>query len=68
MLTKVPSECVLSSKYHSEQERIRIICVGAGAAGLVTAYKAEKMLRNYELIVYDKLVSVLQAFENISTH
>ncbi|KAK2469296.1 hypothetical protein H9L39_19013 [Fusarium oxysporum f. sp. albedinis] len=33
---------------------VRIIHVGAGASGLLAAYKAKKMLHNYELVCYDK--------------
>ncbi|RAH41072.1 flavin-containing monooxygenase [Aspergillus brunneoviolaceus CBS 621.78] len=43
---------------HSEPRRLRIVHVGAGAAGLMTAYKAQKMLSNYELAVYEKNTEV----------
>lgn len=33
---------------------LKIIHVGAGAAGLLFAHKAEKKLQNYELICYEK--------------
>ncbi|ETI19779.1 hypothetical protein G647_08792 [Cladophialophora carrionii CBS 160.54] len=33
---------------------LKIIHVGAGASGLLFAHKAEKLLKNYELICYDK--------------
>jgi hypothetical protein len=33
---------------------IRMICVGAGAAGLQIAYKAERLLENVELQIYEK--------------
>lgn len=57
MLSKLPSDHVIDSQFHSQQKHIKIICVGAGAAGLVTAYKAARVLRNYELIIYDKSVA-----------
>ncbi|KIN03267.1 hypothetical protein OIDMADRAFT_119824 [Oidiodendron maius Zn] len=38
----------------SEPRRLKIIHVGAGASGLLAAYKAERMLDNYELICYEK--------------
>jgi cation diffusion facilitator CzcD-associated flavoprotein CzcO len=38
----------------SETRRLKIIHVGAGASGLLTAYKAERMLENYELVCYEK--------------
>ncbi|KAF2136532.1 uncharacterized protein K452DRAFT_322360 [Aplosporella prunicola CBS 121167] len=47
----------IPDRYHSEPHFVKIIHVGAGAAGLCTAYKAKKMLRNYELVVYEKLNS-----------
>ena len=37
-----------------EKRKIRMICVGAGAAGLQIAYKAERALRNVELQIYEK--------------
>ncbi|EME83413.1 uncharacterized protein MYCFIDRAFT_59080 [Pseudocercospora fijiensis CIRAD86] len=37
-----------------EPQRIRIIHVGMGAAGMLCAYKARKMLTNYELVCYEK--------------
>ncbi|KAL8638433.1 MAG: hypothetical protein Q9228_004413 [Teloschistes exilis] len=54
MLSKMPEEHTIKSQFHSEQKKIRIIHVGAGAAGLITAYKARRMLKNYELTCYDK--------------
>ena len=33
---------------------IRMICVGAGAAGLQIAYKAERVLKNVQLQIYEK--------------
>lgn len=37
-----------------EKRPIRMVCVGAGAAGLQVAYKAEKVLKNVELQIYEK--------------
>lgn len=54
---RMASEHIIASQFHSRQKKIRIIHVGAGAAGLITAYKAVKMLKNYELVCYDKFVS-----------
>ena len=56
MLSKMPEEHTIRSQFHSEQNRIKIIHVGAGAAGLITAYKAQRMLKNCDLTCYDKLV------------
>jgi cation diffusion facilitator CzcD-associated flavoprotein CzcO len=39
---------------HSKPDHIKIIHVGAGASGLLTAYKARKMLENFELVLYEK--------------
>lgn len=41
-----------------EKRKIRMICVGAGAAGLQIAYKAERMLKNVELQIYEKNADV----------
>ncbi|CAH0054701.1 unnamed protein product [Clonostachys solani] len=45
-------------QYHSQQSPIRIIHVGAGAAGILTAYKAKKLLRNFSLVCYEKNAGV----------
>lgn len=34
--------------------KTRIIHVGMGASGLLAAHKAKKMLKNYELVCYEK--------------
>ena len=34
--------------------RIRIICIGAGLAGLCFAYKLQRSFEEYELVVYEK--------------
>lgn len=54
MLPEISEEHNIAPRFHSEQKRIKIIHVRAGAAGLITAYKARKLLRNYELVCYDK--------------
>lgn len=33
---------------------LRIVCIGAGASGLCTAYQVRKHLRNVDLIIYEK--------------
>lgn len=37
-----------------EPAKTRIIHVGMGASGMLAAHKAKKMLRNYELVCYEK--------------
>ncbi|KAF4343941.1 hypothetical protein FBEOM_2098 [Fusarium beomiforme] len=44
----------MAPQAHSKPRKLKIIHVGAGASGLLAAYKAERMLQNYELICYDK--------------
>lgn len=36
------------------KRNLRVICVGAGAAGLQIAYKAERLLENIDLQIYEK--------------
>lgn len=38
---------------HTEK-RIRVICIGAGASGLLVAYKLQKHFQNYSLTLYEK--------------
>lgn len=51
----------IREQVHSEHKHIKIIHVGAGASGLLTAYKARKVLKNYELVCYDKYTPRLLA-------
>ncbi len=43
----------LEAPIHSERH-IRVICVGAGASGLLFAYKMQKHFNNFSLTVYEK--------------
>jgi hypothetical protein len=40
------------------QRHIRIVCIGAGASGLLMAYKLQKHFTNYSLQVYEKNVEI----------
>jgi cation diffusion facilitator CzcD-associated flavoprotein CzcO len=42
------------NQFHSAPQPLKIIHVGAGASGLLFAYKARKWLTNYSLICYEK--------------
>ena len=33
---------------------VRIICIGAGASGLLMAYKLQRHFSNFSLVVYEK--------------
>ncbi|KIW11199.1 hypothetical protein PV08_10499 [Exophiala spinifera] len=44
----------LGEQWHSQPRRLRIICVGAGAAGLLLAYKMQKQMRDFDLTIYEK--------------
>lgn len=41
-------------QWHSKPEKLRVIHVGAGAAGLLMAYKMQKLFTTYELVCYEK--------------
>lgn len=43
----------LGGPIHAERH-IRVICVGAGASGLLFAYKMQRHFTNFELQVYEK--------------
>lgn len=45
-------------QWHSKPNHLRVICVGAGAAGLLVAYKMKKNFTNYDLVCYEKNPSV----------
>lgn len=38
---------------HTERH-VRIICVGAGASGLLFAYKLQRSFSNFSLVIYEK--------------
>jgi len=38
---------------HSERH-VKIICIGAGASGLLFAYKLQRSFRNFDLTIYEK--------------
>ncbi|KAF2093574.1 FAD/NAD(P)-binding domain-containing protein [Rhizodiscina lignyota] len=43
----------LAGPIHAERH-VRIICIGAGASGLVLAYKLQRHFQNYTLQIYEK--------------
>ncbi len=47
----------IQEQWHSQLSDLRVICVGAGAAGLCVAYKMKHMkFSKYELVCYEKYV------------
>ncbi|KAK0661784.1 putative sterigmatocystin biosynthesis monooxygenase stcW [Lasiodiplodia hormozganensis] len=52
-----PNSARASNPIHHERH-IRIIAVGAGASGLVLAYKLQRSFRNYSLTIYEKNADV----------
>jgi cation diffusion facilitator CzcD-associated flavoprotein CzcO len=53
LLGTADSSWRLDAPVHSEKH-IRIICIGAGASGLLVAYKLQKHFQNFSLVVYEK--------------
>lgn len=43
----------LSGPIHHERH-VKIICVGAGASGLLFAYKIQRHFENFDLTIYEK--------------
>ncbi|EXJ70150.1 uncharacterized protein A1O5_06218 [Cladophialophora psammophila CBS 110553] len=41
-------------QYHSQRAKIRVICAGAGVTGLYLAYRMQKVMKDFELQVYEK--------------
>lgn len=44
----------ITEQWHSQPKHLRVIHVGAGAAGLLMAYKMQKDFENYSLVCYEK--------------
>src|ERR1700753_2638655 len=54
----------LSQPIHSERP-MKIICIGAGASGLLFAYKLQRSFEKFELTVYEKNADIAGTwFEN----
>jgi cation diffusion facilitator CzcD-associated flavoprotein CzcO len=60
------SHYTAKEQWHSQPSHLRVICVGAGAAGLCVAYKLKHMkFTNYDLVCYEKNSGVAGTwFEN----
>ena len=43
----------LGGPIHQERH-VKIVCVGAGASGLLFAYKMQRHFQNFELTIYEK--------------
>lgn len=44
----------IKPQHHSQRRQLRVIHVGAGAAGLCMAYKMQAAMKDYDLICYEK--------------
>jgi NADPH-dependent glutamate synthase beta subunit-like oxidoreductase len=54
----------LNAPLHA-QRHVRVVCIGAGASGLLMAYKLQRHFSNYSLTVYEKNAEVSGTwFEN----
>jgi hypothetical protein len=54
VLQKNDSAYVVKDQWHSQAKHLRMIHVGAGAAGLLMAYKMKKEFEDYSLVCYEK--------------
>lgn len=41
-----------------ETRHVRVVCIGAGASGLLVAYKLQRSFENYSLVCYEKNADV----------
>ncbi len=48
------AEYQIKEQWHSRPGHLRVIHVGAGAAGLLMAYKMKKDFQDYSLVCYEK--------------
>jgi len=58
-LAKSPTDqfSILNKPIHNERP-VRIICIGAGASGLLLAYKLQRSFDRFDLSIYEKNDSV----------
>jgi len=47
-------EYKVKEQWHSQRRHLRVIHVGAGAAGLLMAYKMQRNFEDYSLVCYEK--------------
>ena len=47
-------EYKIKEQWHSQRRHLRVIHVGAGAAGLLMAYKMQQNFEDYSLVCYEK--------------
>jgi hypothetical protein len=48
------------------QRHVRVVCIGAGASGLLMAYKLQKHFSNYSLQIYEKNAEVSGTWYEVS--
>ena len=58
-LTTTPPPVVLDhiarlNKPIHEERHMKVICIGAGASGLLMAYKLQRSFNNFDLTLYEK--------------
>ncbi len=56
MVNELPRYQIDPQQWHSKTagHNLRVVCVGAGAAGLLVAYKMKRGFKDYELVCYEK--------------
>ncbi|KDR80776.1 hypothetical protein GALMADRAFT_222374 [Galerina marginata CBS 339.88] len=52
--TSAPSSNPRANKPIHEERQMKVICIGAGASGLLLAYKLQRSFENFELVLYEK--------------
>jgi hypothetical protein len=57
----------IKEQWHSQPRHLRVIHVGAGAAGLLMAYKMKKGFEDYSLVCYEKYVLCMASYHSISS-
>lgn len=53
-MTIMETQYKITEQWHSKPKHLRVIHVGAGAAGLLMAYKMQRDFENYNLVCYEK--------------
>ncbi|RTE71760.1 hypothetical protein BHE90_013841 [Fusarium euwallaceae] len=58
---------VASAQYHSQPSYLRVICAGAGAAGILLAYRMQKSFQNFDLVELGKEQGMIVYSDEILT-
>ena len=52
--THIASASIISPRSIDDVRPLKVICIGAGISGILSAIRIQERLKDFELVVYDK--------------